>query len=770
MALKHDNQGFLIGEIAEGNRDLLRIQQSSMTLWRGIRTDVSAIARAIGVQTQAAARSRQPGQPNSSTPRAASSGRTAGGNNTSGPATPAGRAGISVVRSPAAARRAAQSAGARAAATVAAVASRDAKGRFVAGAKAENAGAPGDVDAAKPSALSGTFGKLSSAVDRMATSLQGADNIDPTINAVKEVTDVVAPLGRGMAGLFGRNAERKKERWYNRFWKALTDKKPAAPVVVGGGTNLSLGGAGIAGGMLGRGVGGIAKGAGGLLGGVLKGGGGLLKGGGRLLRRVPVLGALLAGGAALGSLLGMDDDDSKTPEQNRAQRYRGTGEAAGMGIGGVLGGVLGSLLGPAGTVAGALVGSIVGEKVGGAVADWTKGLVDSDIGGQIVAAWGVVTAALSGAWDSFTADMKSAWGDITKTAGEWWDNTSNAAGKLTERVSDLASAANDWIKEKTGVDVKSSVSSGWDSAKAWAGDKASQAADVARSVGSAMVPNTVKRAVSAGAAAVTQAKAGYDEARGNPTTAGAPTNALQSGARAAGGMAGSGINKIVETGAGYNVVQKADGSVVRQDGARNWRNNNPGNIEAGKFASSMGAIGSDGRFAIFPSYEAGRAAKSKLIFDGKGYKDLALTDAISRYAPPSENNTAAYQRSVLSAVGGTNKKMSEYTPAERESIMDAMQRVEGYKAGKTTTISAGVPTPTVRSAPVQSPTVPMGQGANVPASVPSSIPQLPTDTVPAPTSSAGGGRGQVGVTIKNEISQNVPDRGVAHVQTGGIGA
>ena len=761
--LKHDAQGFLIGEVLDRNRDLMRLQESSMTLWRGIRTDVSAIARAIGVQTQAAARSHQPGQPNSSTPRAASSGRTAGGNNTSGPATPAGRGGIVAVGSPAAARRAAQSAGARAAATVAAVASRDAKGRFVAGAKAEKDG-PGDVGVATPSAMSGTFGKLTSAVDRMATSLQGADNIDPTINAVKEVTDVVAPLGRGMAGLFGRNAERKKERWYNRIWKALTDKKAAAPVVVGGGTNVSLGGAGLAGGVLGRGVGGIAKGAGGLLGGVLKGGG-------RLLRRVPVLGALLAGGAALGSLLGMDDDASKTPEQNRAQRYRGAGEAAGMGIGGVLGGVLGSLLGPAGTVAGALVGSIVGEKVGGAVGDWTKGLVDSDIGGTIVAAWGVVTAAWSGAWESFTADMKRAWGDITKTAGEWWDNASNAAGKLTEKVDDLATAANDWIREKTGVDVKSSVSSGWDSAKAWAGEKASQAADAARSVGSAMVPNTVKRAVSAGVAAATQAKAGYDEARGNPTTAGAPTNALQSGARAAGGMAGSGINKIVETGAGYNVVQKADGSVVRQDGARNWRNNNPGNIEwkPGGFAEQHGAIGSDGRFAIFPSYEAGRAAKAKLIFDSENYKNLSLAAAISRYAPPNENNTAAYQRSVLAAVGGGNKKMSSYSAAEQEAIMDAMQRVEGYRPGRTKTISAGIVTPSVRSTPVQGPAVPMGQGANVPTSVPASIPQLPTDTVPAPPSPAGGGRGQLGVTIRNEIGQNVPDRGIAHVQTGGLG-
>jgi hypothetical protein len=101
--------------------------------------------------------------------------------------------------------------------------------------------------------------------------------------------------------------------------------------------------------------------------------------------------------------------------------------------------------------------------------------------------------------------------------------------------------------------------------------------------------------------------------------------------------------------------------------------------------------------------------------------------------------------------------------------MDAMQKVEGYRAGKTTTVSAGA-TAMPRSAPVQSPSVPAGVASNVPSPVPPSIPALPTETVPAVTGSgAGAGRGTVGVTIRSEVSQNVPDRGVAHVQTGGIG-
>lgn len=755
--LKHDAQGFLIGELLDGNRDLLRGQEASLQIWRAVQYDVRAIVKSLGVE-RAPTFAQPAGR--STSPKIAANAPTF--------------------------ERAARAPSAQAAgASVVSPVGRDVRGRFTA-----KASAALDRPAAPPGAA-GATARLTNAVGRLSASLQATDNLDPSINAAKEVTDVVAPLGRGLATMFGRGEKAKKERWYNRFWKALTAKREDKVIVAGGGG----GGGGLFSGLGGKGGLPGVPGAGGLLGGLMRRGGGLLKGGGRLLRRIPLLGALLAGGGAIASMLGIDDDDSKTPEENRAQRYRGTGEAVGMGVGGVLGGLLGSLLGPAGTVAGALVGSIVGEKVGGAVGAWTKGLIDSDIGGKIIEGWNVVTAGVSAAWESLTTDVKTAWGTITTKAGEWWDKTSEVAKTLSDKVGELASGMNDWFKGKTGIDiaqtasdavtsVKSTAGTAWSAAKGYAAEAGAAVADAAGRAGAALIPNTVKRAYTAGSAAATQAKAGYDEARGKPTTVPAPANALQTGARSAGNMAGGGINRIVETGAGYNVVQKADGSVVRQDGARNWRNNNPGNIEAGKFASSMGAIGSDGRFAIFPSYEAGRAAKAKLIFEGDqgralstagdygkrlGYKDKTLKQAIAAYAPQEENNTATYQAAVLASVGGANKKMRGYTPAEREAIMDAMQKVEGYRAGKTTTVSA-VASSAARVAPVNGPSVPTGVSANVPSSVPPNIPPIPAETASTTVNSgAGAGRGTVGVTIKNEVSQNVPDRGVAHVATGGIG-
>jgi len=87
-------------------------------------------------------------------------------------------------------------------------------------------------------------------------------------------------------------------------------------------------------------------------------------------------------------------------------------------------------------------------------------------------------------------------------------------------------------------------------------------------------------------------------------------------------------------------------AIAREEGwlnpaSRPRRNNNPGDIEAGKFASAHGATGSDGRFAIFPSAEAGFAAM-RALFAAPSYASLTVAQAIARWAPSTENNTAQY--------------------------------------------------------------------------------------------------------------------------------
>ena len=123
----------------------------------------------------------------------------------------------------------------------------------------------------------------------------------------------------------------------------------------------------------------------------------------------------------------------------------------------------------------------------------------------------------------------------------------------------------------------------------------------------------------------------------------------------------------------------------RTGGSRSWRNNNPGNIEYGTYAKMMGAIGSDGRFAIFPDYETGRRAQERLLFESSSYKNLTLRQAIARWAPASENNVPAY----VKAMGGNpNTRMKDFTPEQRRKLLDDMQRHEGWKPGNIATSEA----------------------------------------------------------------------------------
>jgi|SRR6185312_2594828 len=75
-------------------------------------------------------------------------------------------------------------------------------------------------------------------------------------------------------------------------------------------------------------------------------------------------------------------------------------------------------------------------------------------------------------------------------------------------------------------------------------------------------------------------------------------------------------------------------------GSRAARNRNPGNIEYGEFARNHGAIGSDGRFAIFGTMEDGYKCLEDLL--KTKYSEFSIAKTISIYAPSTENNTELY--------------------------------------------------------------------------------------------------------------------------------
>lgn len=95
-------------------------------------------------------------------------------------------------------------------------------------------------------------------------------------------------------------------------------------------------------------------------------------------------------------------------------------------------------------------------------------------------------------------------------------------------------------------------------------------------------------------------------------------------------------------------------AMARQEGAlvpgsRPQRNNNPGDLEYGKFARAHGATGCDGRFAIFASIRDGYKAMAALL--ASAYCGMTIEDALNKYAPPVENNTNVYLSNVCGWTG-----------------------------------------------------------------------------------------------------------------------
>lgn len=141
------------------------------------------------------------------------------------------------------------------------------------------------------------------------------------------------------------------------------------------------------------------------------------------------------------------------------------------------------------------------------------------------------------------------------------------------------------------------------------------------------------------------------------------------------------------------VYYHKNGTVVTKEGGTvAWRNNNEGNLRAGKLSSTR--IGVDKKnFAVFATPEDGQAAKQHLLFNSSSYKDLTLKQAVAKYAPSSDNNNPdSYYKHILRDAKIENKVMSKYTSSEQSRIMSAMKKQEGYKEGKTTVSKGdGVP-------------------------------------------------------------------------------
>lgn len=116
---------------------------------------------------------------------------------------------------------------------------------------------------------------------------------------------------------------------------------------------------------------------------------------------------------------------------------------------------------------------------------------------------------------------------------------------------------------------------------------------------------------------------------------------------------------------------------------RGIRNNNPGNIESGK-DNWQGAVGDDGRFIIFESPEYGVRAMARILksYDRRGIN--TISEIISTWAPPFENDTQSYINSVSGRVG-----IDKNQPVTVEQYPEIIAAIIKHENGKQP-YSAGV--------------------------------------------------------------------------------
>lgn len=113
---------------------------------------------------------------------------------------------------------------------------------------------------------------------------------------------------------------------------------------------------------------------------------------------------------------------------------------------------------------------------------------------------------------------------------------------------------------------------------------------------------------------------------------------------------------------------------------RGIRNNNPGNLNYVGQAGATRESGPNGRFAVFQSAEDGLQALAHQLrlYAQRGINSVRAI--ISKFAPPSENNTQAYISSVSKGLGvDANASLDLNDPRVVQGLMNAIIRVENGK-------------------------------------------------------------------------------------------
>ena len=136
----------------------------------------------------------------------------------------------------------------------------------------------------------------------------------------------------------------------------------------------------------------------------------------------------------------------------------------------------------------------------------------------------------------------------------------------------------------------------------------------------------------------------------------------------------------------YLLTTRADKQIeLRTGGNLSWRLHNPGKLVHGAFTRSMGALGSDGKYAVFSTYNAGARALQDLLFEsGQGYKELTVLGAMKKFASLEDGyKPKEYAKVMAKAVGvKVTTPMAKLTQEQQKKVVESVKMYELYKPGK----------------------------------------------------------------------------------------
>lgn len=164
----------------------------------------------------------------------------------------------------------------------------------------------------------------------------------------------------------------------------------------------------------------------------------------------------------------------------------------------------------------------------------------------------------------------------------------------------------------------------------------------------------------------------------------AGTSAGGAAGAALGGLAGAGAGEMRQsispsdkTAADWQPVIETQKLAPGHYAPRGIRNNNPGNLEYGRFAQQHGAIGKDPRFAVFGSAQEGLTALADLLRNYQQKSVDTVSAIISKFAPANENNTQAYIAQIAKSLGvGANDHLDLNNSRVMAKMLESITKYE----------------------------------------------------------------------------------------------